>query len=554
MGLMDDIRGALGAAALRAHDRLTKAEPSPSSAPSPAGAKPAQEAQSLTIDPFWLIDQFGYRDKPTSMTYDTLKQMPLRVPILGAMLKTRIDQVTEFAVPQASQHDIGFVCCPVDKEAKLSPADKKFAGHLRDSMIRGSFADGWPGYEESFQAFVKMVIADSMILDQACFEVIPDRMGRPSTWMSVDSGSIRLADTLSLQPQPAWDRRSIRTVQVFAGDVVNEYTRERMAFGIRNPRSDMRLRGYGQSESEMMTHTLSQIMFADAYNSKAFTQGISTEGILHMKGEGAKGEGFNEFRAAMYARLTGINNARTMPIVRSADSLEFINLHLNAKDMAFPEYYDFLIKIAAAYVGMDPTEINFKYGNAGGGKSVFEEGNKDRLAASKARGLKPLLKFLGELLTRMLIAPHDPDWCIRFVGLESSTPGEQADLIKKKISSTLTINEARREQGLPEIKGGDIIESQVFLQRIQGLEAAEQAEQAGPSEDGEAPGQAPAPGSGAADGGEDIESDQDADKEAAEAMDKLMGGGKPKKAADQDEPKAMQKSLPNGKVMIEVEL
>lgn len=471
MGFLGDIRGALGGIAAQVAERLTKAEQSEPGSKEPG--KPAQEASALTLDPYWMLDQFGYRDKPSSVTYDTLKHLPIQIPILGAMLKTRIDQVSEFGVPQR-EHGIGFVVRPVEVGARLSAADRKFSRMLTQGFVRGSFADGWPGYEDSFSGFLKMVIADSLFLDQACFEVIPDRLGRPSSWMSVDGGSIRLADTMHLRQQPAWDLESVHTVQVFSGDVIGEYRRDRMAFGIRNPRTDMNLRGYGTAESELLMHTLTQLLHADQYNAKIFTGGVSVGGILGLKGN-VSPQQFNEFRSDFYNRVSGIKNAHSLPIVRSADGLQFVNLHQNARDMAFPEYYDFLIKVCGAMIGMDPVEINFKYGNQGGGKSVFEEGNKDKLSASKARGLKPLLTFLGNLLTRMLVTPLDSDWNIEFVGLESATPTEKAELTKKRVSATLTFNEARREQGLDPIEGGDIIDSQVFLQRVQGLEAARQA-------------------------------------------------------------------------------
>jgi hypothetical protein len=126
---------------------------------------------------------------------------------------------------------------------------------------------------------------------------------------------------------------------------------------------------------------------------------------------------------------------------------------------------------------MDPMEINFKYGDAGGAKAMFESPNQSKLSASKDKGLKPLLEFLAHHINQHLIWPLDEDFQFEFVGLEANSQSEQADLNTKLVKSVRTVNELRAEDDLPPLPDGDVILDPVFAQMVGQRKQAEQMAQ-----------------------------------------------------------------------------
>ena len=47
--------------------------------------------------------------------------------------------------------------------------------------------------EDDFDTFIRKITRDSLTYDQMCFEIIPDRKGRPAEIVAVDAATIRAA-------------------------------------------------------------------------------------------------------------------------------------------------------------------------------------------------------------------------------------------------------------------------------------------------------------------------------------------------------------------------
>ena len=72
-------------------------------------SKPANVApKAYLIDPLEFNSFLGYKDKPFSLSYETLRRMS-RTPIINSIIKTRKNQVADFAEPQADRYSTGFV-------------------------------------------------------------------------------------------------------------------------------------------------------------------------------------------------------------------------------------------------------------------------------------------------------------------------------------------------------------------------------------------------------------------------------------------------------------
>jgi hypothetical protein len=472
------MRDAAGAASVAALDVLAKAqgdedddgaqpsENTPATAamhPSEIG-DPTAEPKALFWDPFSVIDALGYKERPSSISYSTLQAMVFRMPILQAIIKTRTDQLASFSMPQEDKFQTGFRIQLRDRKAAPSRASEKMSKEITNWMMTtGKVADeATPNARDNFETFLRKITRDALTYDQMGFEVREDRGHKPFDFYAVDGATLRIADTTKLHYQGNPDET--RYVQIYDGLVTAEYGADQLCFGIRNPVTDIRNQGYGVAETEMLITTVTSLLWSWDYNQKFFSQGTSSKGIINFKGAVPERQ-LRAFRRHWYSMVAGIENAFKTPIT-NAEGLEYIKLQESNKDMEFSAWFDFLIKVACAIYGMDPLEINFKYGDSGGASSMFESNNKQKLANSKDKGLQPLLRFIAHRLSSYLVHRIDEDFEFAFVGLDAASPEELADLNTKLVSSYKTVDEVRAEEDLPPLPDGEgeVILNPVWMQ------------------------------------------------------------------------------------------
>lgn len=473
-----------------------------------------KDPKTLMWDPFAIVEQLGFKDKPSQITYGTLKSMIWKTPPIHAVVQTRINQMASFSRLSRDRYDLGFKIQMRDRDKSPSKAARTWMDQAQSMILRTGLTDN-PRGRDNFEDFLKKTLWDSLVYDQMAWEVVPNKRGQPVEWYAVDASTIRIADSASVFLNED-DVKATRYVQIYDGMIINEYTQEELCFGVRNPRTDIRLFGYGVSELEMLITTVTAMLFAFEYNQKAFTQGSAQKGILNFKGAVPDRE-MKAFRRHWHLLCSGVENSWRTPIVNSED-LQWISMQQNNREMEYSAFYDWLLKIACAMYLMDPLEINFKYGNSGQKSTLAEAANKDKIIESKERGLRPLLRFVERQLNEHVIWPLNEDFEFCFVGLDAKTRSDMADLNTKLVKTTRTVDELRAEddlEPLPEGKG-EVILDPTWLQYVQGKEAAEQGGM--PGEDG-------VPGPGGPPGAEDEDDDlaellrqqEDEDEDAAEA-------------------------------------
>lgn len=457
--------------------------------------KPAHEPKALLYDPFQFVSLLGFKERPTGLAYSILDQMALRNHIIQAIIRTRLSQIAQHCRVQEDSHAIGFKVQHRDKKSNLSAAGRRRAQEIERALILTT--TGEPGLgRDGFEAFTRKVMRDSLVFDQYDFEIIPSRRGKPHSWHAVDAKSIRLADTTETFFD-AGSEKTVRCVQVLDGQVIREWPADEMAFVIRNPNSSLQSHGYGFSELEMMIHVITALLWAFQYNQKFFSQGAGQKGILNFKGQ-VSGRQLAAFRRFFYQMLSGVDGAWKTPILNAEQGAEWIPMHSTNRDMEFSAWMDHLIKIATSIYLMDPTEVGFKYGNEGD-RSLFESANDQKITQSKDKGLKPLLGGYATALNKYIVQRLDPDFEMRFLGMDALTPKEQAELVELQGRVYLMVDEIREREGLQPLANGEgqVINSPTWMQYKQSKDAAAQeaAAQAagGPGAEGSevAPGPSP---------------------------------------------------------------
>lgn len=267
----------------------------------PSGKDP----QTLMWDPFAIVEQLGYRDRPSQLTYATLKAMAWRVPVVRAVIQTRLNQLGAFCTPQRDRYHLGYRIRTRDSEHEPTPADKKWIKQMESVLQRTGVTEN-PRGRDSFEMFIRKVMLDSLVYDQLCFEVVPDKKGRPCEWYAVDAATVRLADSASVYLHQDIDK-AVKYVQIYDGMIITEYTQNELAFCVRNPSTDIRLYGYGTSELEMMVDAVTSFLYAWEYNRRFFSQGSSAKGLINLKGAIPEKQ-LKAFRRHWYTMISGVEN------------------------------------------------------------------------------------------------------------------------------------------------------------------------------------------------------------------------------------------------------
>lgn len=233
---------------------------------------------------------------------------------------------------------------------------------------------------------------------------------------------------------------------------------------MRNTSTNIYRNGYGRSELEDLVEVVTWMLYGDSYNGKFFSQGSAPKGLLKVSGNVNSGR-LQEFKQQWGAMMAGVGNAHKTPVIES-DKMEWIDMQKSNRDMEFQKWQEYLIKIACSVYKISPDEIGFTVGSGTArvsvdtGKSIAE-----KLAFSKDKGLRPLLKFIEAKINKYIINPLDQNYEFKFMGMDSEDEKTQVDLDIRKGSSFMGYKELRKKYGLPqELDKDDFIMSPTFLQ------------------------------------------------------------------------------------------
>ena len=478
--------------------------------------KPSRAPKSAFFDPLSLQYALGYKDRRYNLTYETLKRVASQLSIVSAIINTRIAQIASFSAPYRTTKSLGYIIRHKEAERLTTNSERRFIQQL-EAFISSC---GEPGRENpftrikrpKFEHFLKQVVRDTLTYDQLTFEVVPRNNGIPFEFRAVDASTIRIAspdrDTGTAVSHSYHQRNlipgmtgptpyrygnmyvgqqygremlpheTVQYVQVINGQIENVYNDNELSFGIRNPRTDIYVQGYGFGELEQLITIITSLLYAEEYNRRFFTQGAHPKGILNFKGDNWTPDQLEAFRRQWVAQIAGAENAWKTPITQS-EGLEWVNMQLTNQDMQFNIWIEYLLKVTCGVFLMDPAEINFDLHGGVQQTPLFESSQEWKLKASRDRGLKPLLRFIAGLINEHIIDRIDDHFVFEFIGLDELTEQEKHDMMKEQISTYMTLNEGRRTLDLPDIPGGvgELPLNPVILQLLQFLDGKRQREE-----------------------------------------------------------------------------
>lgn len=453
-------------------------------------------AKAFFIDPLDFNANLGYKDKAYSLTYTTLKRMA-GTPIINAIIKTRKNQIADFAEPQADRYSTGFVIRKKAKngvDSRMDKKDKKVANAISDFILNCGSETSW--VNDDFDTFIRKIVDDSLTYDQMTFECIRNRRGKLERFIAVDASTFRMADTafqedykntfFNNRGASNWNsqgdliRKEVngylpQYVQIYQNAVVNDFYPWELCFAVRNPSTSIYSNGYGVSELEELINVITSMLWGDEYNRRFFSQGSAPKGLLRVKG-GMSESALQQFKQQWQAMINGVVNSWKTPVVEA--DVDWIDLQKNNRDMEYSSWMEYLIKLACAIYSIDPSEIGWDISRSGGNSGLFEKSEAERIQNSKDKGLYPMLKFIQRKINKYIVEQINPEFEFVFMGMNGMTIEQELEMDIKKLNSFQTLNETREKWDLPAIKEtGDIIENSVYWQAESAKQQREQQEQ-----------------------------------------------------------------------------
>ena len=426
--------------------------------------KPSQQqtSKALLVDPLDMSSTLGYKDKYFATSYEILRAMA-KSHIPKACIETRKDQVKAHCIPQENKYQPGFVVRKKlkgvyydKKKQQMTTKDYKIAEWITEFILEcGKGENKWHG--DDFETFAGKVVEDALSLDQGTWENVRDFSGELTEFMATDGATFRIADTfdddmVGANTNNPMNRKPVNGyypsfIQIINGQIFNQFYPWELAFMIRNPKTNIKINGYGYAELEDMISMVTALLNTDAYNANFFKVGSAPKGILRVHGQVNQTK-IDEFRNEWVAQVTGVMNMHKIPVMH-AEKAEFVDLTKTNRDMEFSKYHEFLIKLNCMAFKIDSSEIGFHLSGAAGAKPLFEGSGEERLKWSRDKGLRPLLRNFQKYLNKYVVDYLHPDFELVFVGLDENNEQQQLDYDIKAVTNIETLDEVRARRDLP---------------------------------------------------------------------------------------------------------
>ena len=474
------------------YDILLGRRPSDEEALSKAKGKAVPKPTSWELDPHDYASHYndeqsgGYHPGTMGLSFEQLRMMS-RVPLISAVIQTRVNQVSEFAIPQATPYSLGFKLRMREHTKEPSKAGQKRIQELTRWLQ--TCGDPRLQVESSFESFLRRIIRDSLVFDQAAFEIVRTRGGGIAGMIPVDASTIRRAKMSEADIKSG--RRPVGTsqfVQLLNSKVVARFGPDDLVLGIRRPRTWIKANGYGYPELEELVRVITNLLNAESYNASNFTHGMHVAGILAIKSK-MNPQLFRAFRREFYSMLSGAHNAHKTPLIQldpeNKEELQQINMTSTNREMEYTNWQSWLLRTVCSVYQISPTSLGgqWQFGNEGQNNSLATGGPTERITASRELGLRPLLRAVQGWLNRGVIYEMAPDFELEFVGFDAKTEEQKLDMDIKSVKHFRTINEVRAMWDMEKLDSdvGDMVLDPTYINTA--WQMSMQEEEGGEEED-----------------------------------------------------------------------
>jgi phage portal protein BeeE len=330
----------------------------------------AKRVRSKAVTMTVAVDRTRGREKPTPVTFDTLRLMANRNEWVRAIIFARSKQLRALKWNITVKDE--------DPSGAAARAAKDVTNLLSRPQLHGSQPDA-----VHWQQWISMWLEDLLVLDRAVIE--KERDGRK--WIKalyvVDGATVR----------PNLDERGAyfhpdAYVQVLEGLPEARFGMEDLSVTMDNPQTDVRWKGYGISPLESLIVSVTADLHAAKYNSEYFTKGSVPDGILHL-GEEIDPDLVEAYRLYWQNEIQGKPHA--FPIIGGSKQPEFMQMRAPNRDMQFMEYQQWIQQKMCAVFGISPKEL-------GSIDDVNRSTAEDASESDDQKGIKPLAALVKNMI------------------------------------------------------------------------------------------------------------------------------------------------------------
>lgn len=377
----------------------------------------------------------GVREKILSINFNTLRRVVDKVPLIGAIINTRVDQVLPFCQFQLEEGDPGFRIVAVEGETPDDSEVRQLAEFIEQT---GFLYDEFR--EDDFMDYMQMLVRETLTIDQIATEIQVNRRGDPIAFWGLDGATIKRVHDGEL-----FDK-GVRFVQEIDNRVYAHFSNDNLIFDYKNKRADIRYRGFGYSGVEQAIDIITTLLFGYNYLQDQLVRDRMPKGFISIMGDASREE-LDSVRNYWYAAMSGAGGRWNIPILPSGKDgigIDFKSLNQSNHDMEYHKLLLFVSGIVSAVFSMDLAEMGLKSDDS---QSVIHTENAEpRIRQSKNRGLKSILMFSEQHMNKVL-RKVTTKYRFKFTGIESEDLSLKEELYSKQLQSRRTVNEIREEAG-----------------------------------------------------------------------------------------------------------
>lgn len=378
----------------------------------------------------------------------TLRRVSKKAWIINLCITNVQKKIRPFLKPSTNRNLRGFVVKKIGEDVIKAAGQKSTEREIIERFLLNC------GFEESsdrdnFNRFCTKIVRDVLEIDQVATEILYTRAGKPYAFCAVDGATIE--KIMPDQDNPY----DIKFVQLIDNIPTAYYPEGTLIFDYQNPRTDVEHPFYGYSYVEQAIDLITSSINAFTYNAGFFTENKLPRGMLLLDGNASQEtvEQMEDYLADIMSGTTA--NQWRVPILPAgngtggeSNSIKWVQLGGTNREMEFQGWLDFLVSGIVSLFGCSMEELGLHSSKS---QPVFERNTAPEIEASKSLVLGDMLAFLQQFINR-IIKKVFPGYEIEFVGYERDDPQQVLSLAKQELESYKTLNEVRKEKGLPPLK------------------------------------------------------------------------------------------------------
>jgi HK97 family phage portal protein len=324
----------------------------------------------------------------------------------------------------------------MDYDIIAKPNKKLTAAHKASIEVFKSVI-GNPNPDDNWSSWIGQMVEDMLVLGMGCSEIKQWKSGdknHPLVLFPVDAASIQLyADWDGSPSKPRYAQFDYKGNRV-------DFRNDEMLVMKHTPRSNT---PFGLSPTEVAVQQIQYLLDAQTYAGK--TASNATPKKLLFLGADATERQVEEFRLYFRNEIEGRTH---MPIIGGTDDVKSIELGLAGDQALFLQWQSFLIAIIANAFNLDAMKFNAFVGINRSTGDVLDDATDEIAIRPMCQSIE---HYVNSMLTPFFGLNEVAEFKFRFTtsyqDRKSLATIHQIELQADKI----TINEARRESGLPDL-------------------------------------------------------------------------------------------------------